>query len=156
MNKAQCSTFTAAGASGLAGVRECFHLPDFNKAGRHWENPFWREACVPLLCSYSPRHNLSWEVPRNSESAGRDTIHCGCTDPRAAALPGTLSYTHMTDTPVDTKLHMAFTLVITALAPWKGLTALRALAEASRALCYLRGCILVSIDPRDSPRPSMP
>lgn len=69
---------------------------------------------------------------------------------------GALSYTHMTDTSVDKKLHMAFTPLVTAPAPWKGPAVLRVLAEVCRALCCLGGCTLVSIDPRDSPPPSMP
>lgn len=59
----------------------------------------------------------------------------------------------MTVTLVHTKLHKAFTPLVTALAPWKGLTVLRALAEVCRTLCYRGGCTLVSTDPRD-PLPS--
>lgn len=69
-------------------------------------------------------------------SAGRDTIHCSCA--QTCELPpcqGALSYTPMAVTSVDTKLHMAFTPLITALAPWKGLTVLRVLAEECRMLC---------------------
>lgn len=157
MNKAQCSTFTVAGASGLASLRECFHLPGSNKAGRNWET-LSGEKHVCLCCA--PTHprigdNLSWEVPRNSGSAGRDTKHCGCAQ-TCELLPcqGALSYTYRTDTSVDTKLHMAFTPLVTALALWKGLTVLRVLAEACRTLCCMGGCTLVSIDPRVAQLPS--
>lgn len=71
-------------------------------------------------------------------SAGKDTTHCGCAQ-TCELLPcqEALSYTPVTVTSVDTKLHMAFTPLATALAPWKGLTVLRVLAEACRTLCYM-------------------
>lgn len=70
-------------------------------------------------------------------SAGRESTHCGCAQ-ACELLPcqGALSYTPVTVTLVDTKLHMAFTPLVTALAPWKGLTVLRTLAEVCRTLCY--------------------
>lgn len=156
MNKAQCSTFTEASASGLASPRECFHLPGFNKAGRNWET-LSAEKHVCLHCAPThPGRTYPGKCPE-TQSAGSDTIPCGCA--QTCELPscqGALSYTHMTDTSMDTKLHTAFTPLVTALPLWKGLTVLRALAEACRMLCYMGGCTLVSIDPRDSPPPLMP
>lgn len=156
MNKAQCSTFTAAGASGLASVRVCFHLPDFNKTGRNWQT-LSGEKHVCLCCAPThPGITCPEKCQETQKVQEKTPSTVAVAHPRAADLPGALSYTHMTDTSVDKKLHMAFTPLVTAPAPWKGPAVLRVLAEACRALCCLGGCTLVSIDPRDSPPPSMP
>lgn len=139
MNKAQCSTFAAASATGLTSLRNCLHLPDFNHAGKAFLERSRCASTVPPLTQGLPILESAQKV-----SAGRDSTHCGCAQ-TCELLPcqGDLSFTPMTVTLVDTKLHVAFTPLVTVLAPWKGLTVLRVLTEACRTLCYEGGCTLI-------------